>query len=130
MPFRFFVSSLRTSIRKEKHSYAISVFDGVSNNILKSLDYLDYIDKFDGNSEEKLTYIYNLKNYILDANQTVKLTNKLHLLVLEKNSLLNLNENEILLLKLIGIERRCFNIEFSNSFSDLDKILPLKKDAS
>jgi len=44
--------------------------------------------------------------------------------VLEKSFL---NENEIILLKLIGIGRRYYNIEFFNSFNDLNVILPLKK---
>ncbi|RKZ91801.1 MAG: hypothetical protein DRR19_06175, partial [Candidatus Parabeggiatoa sp. nov. 1] len=117
---RFLVSSLNTSERKKGYSYAVSLFDSMSNNILKSLD---YIGKVDGSSEGKLIYIYHFQRYIVEANQTKKLTNKLRLL--EKNALLN--ANEILLLKLIGIRRRYYNIEFSNSFDYLNVILPLKK---
>jgi len=117
---RFLASSLKTSKRKKGRSYAVGLFDGMSNNILKSLD---YIDKFEGNSEEKLNYIYYFHEYILDANQTLKLTDKLHLL--EKNPLLN--EDEILLLKLIGIYNQYHNIEFFTSFNNLNVILPLTK---
>ena len=116
---RFLVSSLTTSIRKKGISYAVSLFDSMSNNILKSLD---YIDKFDGNSKNTLDYINDFQRYILDANQTIKLADKLRLL--EKYFL---NENEVLLLKLFGVKNQYVNIEFSNSFNNLNAILPLKK---
>jgi len=74
---RFLVSSLETSKLKKGRSYVVSLFDSMSNNILKSLD---YINQFDGNIEEKLYYIYNFHENILDANQIIKLTNKIYLL--------------------------------------------------
>lgn len=115
---RFLVLIINT-FSKKSISLAVSLFDSMSNNILKSLDYLA---QFEGDQEEKLDYINDFENFILDANQTTKLSDKLR--SLEENPLFN--DNEILLLKLIGIRKRYQNIEFSHSYHYLNKVLPLE----
>ena len=115
----FIIVWLIVTFIREKYSYIFSFFDSMSNNILKSFD---YIDRLKVSNEKKLEYIFACQEFTSDKHQAIKLSNKLRSL---KNHI-RFDAKDTLLLNLMDIRIQSYHIGFSN-FNDLKALLPLKK---
>lgn len=116
--FMIYICASLALTHKEK--FHLKFFNNISNNILKSLDYINFNEECD----DKLRYIGLLESFIYDENQTKKLIEKIYIL-LDKNSILS--DKQQLFLKIISLHNKYFTIEFSSTYEQLVNLISFEK---
>jgi NAD-dependent SIR2 family protein deacetylase len=106
------------SIYIKNETEALQIFDRNFNNFMMSLL---YIDKYDGNKENKLAYLMRLS----DLCGLIEQPNKLYKRFVELESFFSDLENGNLALETLLLNLQYFDGEFERSYSSLKELLPL-----